>query len=159
MQDNPKCNAVWAEDNIIQLKNSDISVAVAIEDGLITPIIRNAETKSLREISLEMKDKAQKAHTKKLLPEEYTGGSFSISNLGMMGVENFDAVINPPQASILAVGSAVKRPVIDAKGEINVGRVMCVNLSADHRVIDGAIGALFINSIVDYLSHPLRLMV
>ena len=159
LQDNPKCNAVWAEDNIIQLKNSDISVAVAIEDGLITPIIRNAETKSLREISLEMKDKAQKAHTKKLLPEEYTGGSFSISNLGMMGVESFDAVINPPQASILAVGSAVKRPVIDAKGEINVGRVMCVNLSADHRVIDGAIGALFINSIVDYLSHPLRLMV
>ena len=83
--------------------------------------------------------------------------SFSISNLGMMGVENFDAVINPPQASILAVGSAVKRPVIDAKGEINVGRVMCVNLSADHRVIDGAVGALFINSIVEYLSHPLRI--
>ena len=159
LQDNPKCNAVWAEDNIIQLKSSDISVAVAIEDGLITPIVRNAEKKSLTEISLEMKDKAQRAQTKKLLPEEYTGGSFSISNLGMMGVESFDAVINPPQASILAVGSVVKSPVVDAEGEINVGQIMCINLSADHRVIDGAVGAHFINSIVEYLSHPLRLLV
>ena len=159
LQDNPKCNAIWANENIVQLKSSDVSVAVAIDDGLITPVIRDAEKKSLQEISSEMKEKARKAKEKKLLPEQYTGGSFSISNLGMMGVENFDAVINPPQASILAVGSAIKKPIINSSGEISVGQVMSVTLSADHRVIDGAVGALFINSIVEYLSKPLKLLI
>lgn len=158
LQDNPKCNCIWASDNIIELKDSDISVAVAINDGLITPIIRDAQKKSLREISSEMKEKAKKAREKKLLPEEYMGGSFSISNLGMMGVENFDAVINPPQASILAVGSVEKKPLVNDHGQLHAGQVMSVTLSADHRVIDGAVGAVFINSIVDYLSNPLQLL-
>ena len=112
-----------------------------------------------KKLAREMKEKALKAKEKKLLPEQYTGGSFSISNLGMMGVENFDAVINPPQASILAVGSAIKKPIINSLGEISVGQVMSVTLSADHRVIDGAVGALFINSIVEYLSKPLKLLI
>ena len=134
-------------------------MAVAIDDGLITPIIFDAEQKGIQEISIEIKEKATKAREKKLRPEEYTGGSFSISNLGMMGVENFDAVINPPQASILAVGSSVKKALVNDLNEIFIGDVMSVNLSADHRVIDGAIGALFIESIVDYLSNPLRLLI
>ena len=159
LQDNPKCNAIWANDHIIQLKSSDVSVAVAIEDGLITPVIRDAEKKNLQEISVEMKEKAGKARAKKLLPSEYTGGSCSISNLGMMGIENFDAVINPPQASILAVGSAIKKPLVNNDGEIFVGSLMSITLSADHRVIDGAVGAVFVASIVDYLSNPLRLII
>ena len=158
LQDHPKCNTIWATDHLMQLKCSDISVAVAIEDGLITPIIRDAEKKSIAEISIEMKEKAIRAKEKKLLPEEYTGGSCSISNLGMMGIENFDAVINPPQASILAVGSAVKRPLIAKNGDIYVGHTMSITLSADHRVIDGAVGAAFVASITEYLSNPLRLM-
>ena len=159
LQDNPKCNTIWADDHIIQLESSDISVAVAIEDGLITPIIRDAEKKNLQEISFEMKDKVVKAKTKKLLPEDYTGGSCSISNLGMMGIENFDAVINPPQASILAVGSTVKKPLVRSNDEIYVGNAMSVTLSADHRVIDGAVGAAFLSSISEYLSNPLKLMI
>ena len=159
LQDNPKCNAIWADQNVIQLKSSDVAVAVALEEGLITPIIRDAEKKGLQDISSEMKNKAQKAREKKLLPEEYTGGSFSISNLGMMGIENFDAVINPPQASILAVGSCIKKPLINEAGELCVGHTMSITLSADHRIIDGAAGALFLNSIVDYLSNPLKLLI
>ena len=158
LQDNPKCNTIWANDHLMQLKSSDISVAVAIEDGLITPVIRDAEKKNLAEISLEMKEKAVRAKEKKLLPEEYTGGSCSISNLGMMGIESFDAVINPPQASILAVGSSVKRPLIAKNGDIYIGHTMSITLSADHRVIDGAVGAAFVASITEYLSNPLRLM-
>ena len=158
LQDNPKCNTIWANDHLIQLKSSDISVAVAIEDGLITPVIRDAEKKNLAEISLEMKEKAIRAKEKKLLPEEYTGGSCSISNLGMMGIESFDAVINPPQASILAVGSSVKKPLIAENGDIYIGHTMSITLSADHRVIDGAVGAAFVASITEYLSNPLRLM-
>ena len=159
LQDNPKCNSIWGESKLIQLKNSDIAVAVAIDDGLLTPIIRDAEKKSLQDISIEMKEKAHRAKIKKLLPEEYTGGSFSISNLGMMGVENFDAVINPPQASILAVGAIIQKPVVGSAGDIYVGQVLSVTLSADHRVIDGAVGALFLGSIADYLSNPLKLLI
>jgi pyruvate dehydrogenase E2 component (dihydrolipoamide acetyltransferase) len=134
-------------------------VAVAIEGGLITPIVRDAEKKSLQEISQEMKEKVKRAKAKQLQPEEYSGGSCSISNLGMMGVENFDAVINPPQASILAVGSTVQTPLISDKGEMYVGSSMSVTLSADHRVIDGAVGAGFLASIIEYLSNPLKLLV
>ena len=105
-----------------------------------------------------MKEKAIRAKEKKLLPEEYTGGSCSISNLGMMGIESFDAVINPPQASILAVGSSVKRPLIAENGDIYIGHTMSITLSADHRVIDGAVGANFVASITEYLSNPLRLI-
>ena len=159
LQDNPRCNAIWGGEDIVQLESSDISVAVAISDGLITPIIWDADKKNLQEISQEMKEKAKKAKERKLLPEDYTGGSFSISNLGMLGVENFDAVINPPQASILAVGSSVRKPVIDSLGNINAGNVMSVTLSADHRIIDGAVGAIFLNSITEYLSNPLKILV
>jgi pyruvate dehydrogenase E2 component (dihydrolipoamide acetyltransferase) len=142
----------------VRLGSCDVSVAVAIDDGLLTPVILDAEKKNLKEISLEMKEKSQKAKAKKLLPEEYNGGSCTISNLGMMRVENFDAVINPPQASILAVGSATKKPLVGNNGEIYVGHVMSVTLSVDHRVIDGAVGAEFLSSIVEYLSNPLRLI-
>jgi pyruvate dehydrogenase E2 component (dihydrolipoamide acetyltransferase) len=159
LQDNPFCNVIWDTDQILQLKSSDISVAVAIEGGLITPIVRDAEKKSLQEISQEMKEKVKRAKAKQLQPEEYSGGSCSISNLGMMGVENFDAVINPPQASILAVGSTVQTPLISDKGEMYVGSSMSVTLSADHRVIDGAVGAGFLASIIEYLSNPLKLLV
>ena len=158
LQDNPKCNAIWGGDHILQLNSSDVAVAVAIDGGLITPVIRDAEKKTLEEISNEMKEKSKRAKEKKLRPEEYNGGSSSISNLGMMGIENFDAVINPPQASILAVGSALKKPLVNDTGEMYVGHAMSVTLSADHRVIDGAEGAAFIATIVEYLSNPLRLI-
>ena len=134
---------------IIYYKNVDISVAVATQEGLFTPVIKNACKKKVSEISSEMKSLIEKAKNKKLLPQEYSGGSFSISNLGMMGVENFDAVINPPQASILAVGSCLKKPLINETGELYVGHTMSITLSADHRIIDGAAGAVFLNSIVE----------
>ena len=108
----PDCNAVWAGDRVLKLKPSDVAVAVAIEGGLFTPVLRDADKKTLSALSAEMKDLAARARTRKLAPQEYQGGSFAISNLGMMGVENFDAVINPPHASILAVGAGVKKPVV-----------------------------------------------
>ena len=158
LQEHPNCNSIWAHDHIINLKPSDISVAVAIDEGLITPIIRDAEKKSLQDISSEIKELAQKAKLKRLLPTEYIGGGFSISNLGMMGVENFDAVINPPQASILAVGSTEKKALVATDDSFYVGNVMSLTLSADHRVIDGAVGASFLSSIAEYLSNPLKLL-
>ncbi|MEO1689114.1 MAG: pyruvate dehydrogenase complex dihydrolipoamide acetyltransferase, partial [Pseudomonadota bacterium] len=138
LQQAPDCNAAWAGDRILKFGPSDVAVAVAIEGGLITPIIRNAEMKSLSAISNEMKDLAGRARDRKLQPQEYQGGSFAISNLGMFGVENFDAVINPPHGSILAVGAGVKKPVVGKDGELTVATVMSVTLSVDHRVIDGA---------------------
>ncbi len=154
----PGCNAVWAGDRILQMKSSDVAVAVAIEGGLFTPVIQDAENKSLSAISTEMKDLAARARSKKLAPHEYQGGSFAISNLGMFGVENFDAVINPPQASILAVGSGVKKPVVKADGELGVATVMSVTLSVDHRVIDGALGADFLASIKNNLENPVSML-
>ena len=158
LKENPYCNSVWAVNKILRLNNVDIAVAVAIDDGLMTPILYDADLKTLKEISLEMKVLAEKARLKKLLPEEYTGGSFSISNLGMMGVENFDAVINPPQASILAVGTTLKQNIIDDGGKISTIQTISVTLSVDHRVIDGATGAVFLRSIAKYLSNPIKLL-
>ena len=158
LKDNPMCNCIWANDKILKLNNFDVGVAVALEEGLITPIIRNADKKSLGEISSEMKVLAEKAKNKKLQPNEYTGGSFAISNLGMMGVENFDAVINPPNSSILAVGATIVKPIAREDGTLYSGSVMSITLSADHRVIDGAVGANFIGSVVNYLENPLLLM-
>ncbi|MFN4171074.1 MAG: pyruvate dehydrogenase complex dihydrolipoamide acetyltransferase [Pseudorhodobacter sp.] len=154
----PDCNAVWAGDRILKLKPSDVAVAVAIEGGLFTPVLRDAHQKSLSALSAEMKDLATRAKTRKLAPHEYQGGSFAISNLGMMGVENFDAVINPPHGSILAVGAGIKKPVVDAAGEIKAATVMSMTLSVDHRVIDGALGAAFLKAVIENLENPMAML-
>jgi len=133
-------------------------VAVAIEGGLFTPVIKDAEMKSLSAISAEMKDLAARARDRKLSPDEYQGGSFAISNLGMFGIDNFDAVINPPHGGILAIGAGVKKPVVDETGEIAVATVMSVTLSVDHRVIDGALGAELLKAIVENLENPLTML-
>ena len=154
----PAANAVWAGDRIFQLKPSDVAVAVAIEGGLFTPVLKDAHLKSLSALSVEMKDLAGRARTRKLAPHEYQGGSFAISNLGMMGIDNFDAVINPPQAAILAVGAGVKKPVVMKDGQIGVATVVSVTLSVDHRVIDGALGAELLKAIVDNLESPMAML-
>jgi pyruvate dehydrogenase E2 component (dihydrolipoamide acetyltransferase) len=154
----PNANAVWAGDRILRLKPSDVAVAVAIEGGLFTPVLRDADQKSLSALSAEMKDLATRAKTKKLAPHEYQGGSFAISNLGMMGVDNFDAVINPPHGSILAVGAGVKKPVVAKDGSLTVATVMSMTLSVDHRVIDGALGADFLKAIVENLENPMAML-
>ena len=154
----PNANAVWAGDRILKLKPSDVAVAVAIEGGLFTPVLRDADKKSLSALSAEMKDLAGRAKTRKLAPQEYQGGSFAISNLGMMGVENFDAVINPPHGSILAVGAGIKTPVVLKDGTVGVATVMSLTLSVDHRVIDGALGAEFLKVIVEQLENPIAML-
>ena len=154
----PDCNAVWAGDRILKLKPSDVAVAVAVEGGLFTPVLRDADKKSLSALSAEMKDLAGRAKTKKLAPHEYQGGSFAISNLGMMGIENFDAVINPPHGSILVVGAGIKKPVVKADGTIGVATVMSMTLSVDHRVIDGALGAAFLKAVIEALENPMAML-
>ena len=151
-------NAVWAGDRILRLKPSDVAVAVAIDGGLFTPVLKDADSKSLSALSLEMKDLAARAKSKKLAPHEYQGGSFAISNLGMMGVENFDAVINPPHGAILAVGAGLKQPVVMADGSLGVATVMSMTLSVDHRVIDGALGATLLAAIVNNLENPMAML-
>jgi pyruvate dehydrogenase E2 component (dihydrolipoamide acetyltransferase) len=154
----PNANAVWAGDRIFKLKPSDVAVAVAIEGGLFTPVLKDADKKTLSTLSAEMKDLAARARTRKLAPHEYQGGSFAISNLGMMGIENFDAVINPPHAAILAVGAGLKQPVVKPDGSLGVATVMSMTLSVDHRVIDGALGADLLKSIVGYLENPVSML-
>jgi len=154
----PAANAVWAGDRVLQLTPSDVAVAVAIEGGLFTPVLKDADKKSLSALSSEMKDLAARARDKKLAPHEYQGGSFAISNLGMFGIDNFDAVINPPHGAILAVGAGVKKPVVAADGSLGVATVMSVTLSVDHRVIDGALGAQLLQSIVDGLENPMGML-
>ncbi|MFV0493211.1 MAG: pyruvate dehydrogenase complex dihydrolipoamide acetyltransferase [Pseudorhodobacter sp.] len=154
----PDANAVWAGDRILKMKPSDVAVAVAIEGGLFTPVLRDADSKSLSTLSAEMKDLARRARDRKLAPHEYQGGSFAISNLGMMGIENFDAVINPPHGSILAIGAGIKKPVIGADGEIKVATVMSMTLSVDHRVIDGALGAEFLKAVIENLKDPMAML-
>ena len=158
LQSVPAANAVWANDRVLQMEASDISVAVAIEGGLLTPVLLDADSKSLSTLAVEMKDLAARARSRKLAPHEYQGGSFSISNLGMMGIDNFDAVINPPQGAILAVGAGKKRPVVDADGALSVATVMSVTMSVDHRVIDGALGAELLDAIVHNLEYPLSML-
>ena len=154
----PDANAVWAGDRILRLKPSDVAVAVAIEGGLFTPVLRDADKKSLSALSAEMKDLAHRAKSKKLAPHEYQGGSFAISNLGMFGVENFDAVINPPHGAILAVGAGLKKPVVADDGSIGVATMMSMTLSVDHRVIDGALGAQFLKAVVEALENPVTML-
>ncbi|EKX57260.1 Dihydrolipoamide acetyltransferase component of pyruvate dehydrogenase complex [Rhodobacter sp. AKP1] len=158
LQQVPNANAVWAGDRILRLKPSDVAVAVAIEGGLFTPVLRDAHQKSLSALSAEMKDLAARARTKKLAPYEYQGGSFAISNLGMFGVENFDAVINPPHGSILAVGAGIRKPVVGKDGAITTATMMSMTLSVDHRVIDGALGAEFLKAIVENLENPIAML-
>ncbi|MBM2576803.1 pyruvate dehydrogenase complex dihydrolipoamide acetyltransferase [Jannaschia sp. Os4] len=158
LQQVPDANAVWAADRILKLKPSDVAVAVAIEGGLFTPVLRDAHLKSLSALSAEMKDLAGRARDRKLAPHEYQGGSFAISNLGMFGIDNFDAVINPPHASILAVGAGVKKPVVGEDGEITTATVMSTTLSVDHRVIDGALGADFLKAVAENLENPITML-
>jgi pyruvate dehydrogenase E2 component (dihydrolipoamide acetyltransferase) len=133
-------------------------VAVAIEGGLFTPVLRDSHLKTLSSLSAEMKDLAARARDRKLALREYQGGSFAISNLGMFGIQNFDAVINPPHGSILAVGAGEKKPVVDKDGAISIATVMSVTLSVDHRVIDGALGAQFLAAVKTYLEDPLAML-
>ena len=154
LQSVPECNVIWAEGQILSFSASDIAVAVAIEGGLLTPVLLDAEKKTLIEISVEIKSLAERARKKELTPQEYHGGSFSISSLGMMGIKNFDAVINPPHGSILAVGAAIKTPIVGEDGSISVKSIISVTLSADHRMIDGAIGAKFLEQISYNLENP-----
>ena len=158
LQSVPDANAVWAGDRVFNLKPSDVAVAVAIEGGLFTPVLKNAEVKSLSTLSAEMKDLATRAKDRKLAPHEYQGGSFAISNLGMFGIDNFDAVINPPHGAILAVGAGKKKAIVGTDGDLVVATVMSVTLSVDHRVIDGALGALLLNAIVDNLENPMGML-
>ena len=158
LQQVPKANAVWAGDRLLQLKPSDVAVAVAIEGGLFTPVLKDAHLKSLSALSVEMKDLAKRARDRKLAPHEYQGGSFAVSNLGMYGIDNFDAVINPPHGGILAVGSGVKKPIVAEDGSVTVATVMSVTLSVDHRVIDGALGAELLQAIVEGLENPVAML-
>lgn len=158
LQTVPEANAVWAGDRIIMLKPSDVAVAVAVEGGLFTPVIRDAHLKPLSTLSTEMKELAALARDRKLAPHQYQGGSFAISNLGMFGVKNFDAVINPPHGSILAVGAGEKMPVVNENDELAVATVMSVTLSVDHRVIDGALGAEFLSAVKTNLENPIGML-
>ena len=155
----PAANAVWAGDRILRFRNSDIGIAVALEGGLITPVIRNAETKSLTAISAEMRDLAGRARQKKLRPNEYQGGASAISNLGMYGVREFSAIINPPHATILAVGSTRRAPVECDDGSVKFIDQMTVTLSCDHRVVDGALGAELLVAFKKFVEAPVTALV
>ncbi|MFA9230441.1 MAG: 2-oxo acid dehydrogenase subunit E2 [Microgenomates group bacterium] len=157
LQQVPVANAVWAGDRVLQFTKSDVAVAVAIEGGLFTPVLRDAEGKTLSALSSEMKDLAKRARDRKLAPHEYQGGSFAISNLGMFGIDSFDAIINPPHAAILAVGAGVAKAIVK-NGAVVVGTVMSVTLSVDHRVIDGAVGAQLLTAIKNNLENPMAML-
>jgi pyruvate dehydrogenase E2 component (dihydrolipoamide acetyltransferase) len=151
------CNAWFQEDHIRYWNEVHIGMAVAVEDGLITPVIRNADRKSLAAIGRESKELAEKARSRRLQPSEYTGSTFSVSNLGMFEIDQFTAVINPPEAGILAIGSIVQKPVV-VDGRIEPGRRMRVTMSCDHRVIDGATGAAFLKTLKQMLENPLAML-
>ena len=153
----PEANASWSDNGLLQYNNIDISVAVAIDDGLITPIVKNADQKSLSAISNEMKDLIKRAKSNSLKADEFQGGGFSISNLGMYGIKEFNAIINPPQACIMAVGAAEKRPIVE-DDEIEIATVMNITLSCDHRVVDGAVGARFLQAFKAYIENPAMML-
>jgi pyruvate dehydrogenase E2 component (dihydrolipoamide acetyltransferase) len=154
----PAVNASFAGDAIIQYGSIQLSVAVAVEEGLVTPVIRDAQKKSIREISEAVKDLATRARGKKLKPEEYAGGTITVSNLGSYGIDSFSAIINPPQALIISVGAVVKKPVVNAKNEIVAGQRMAIGLSADHRVVDGAVGAQYLGELRKLTENPTLLL-
>lgn len=155
----PAANAVWAEDRILRFDHADIGVAVALDGGLLTPVIRKADTKSLSAISAEMRDLAERARAKTLKPAEYQGGVSAVSNLGMYGVREFAAIINPPQSTILAVGEARRVPVEAPDGSVRFASQMSVTLSCDHRVVDGAVGAEVLKALKGYLENPVTMLV
>ncbi len=157
LKQHPECNAWWQGDAIRQWYEVHLGMAVAIDDGLITPVIRHADQKSLREISAEARILAEKARERKLMPEEYTGATFTVSNLGAFGIDHFTAIINPPEAGILAIGGITQRPVV-VDGELVVRRRMPLTMSCDHRVIDGAMGAAFLQTLRAYLENPLAMV-
>ena len=159
LQQVPLANASWTEGGMLRHRHSDVGVAVAVEGGLFTPVIRHAELKTLGEISNEMKDLAERARNRRLAPHEYQGGTTSISNLGMFGIKTFDAVINPPQATILAVGAGEKRPIVGTSGQIEAATLMSCTLSCDHRVVDGALGAELLNAFKQFMEDPVRMLV
>ena len=158
LQSNPDANAIWAGNKLIKFESSDIAVAVSVEGGLITPVIKDTDQKTISNISEEMKDLAARARAKKLMPTEFQGGSFAISNLGMFGIESFDAIINPPHAAILAVGTGKKKPIVLDDGSLGAATEMELSLSVDHRVIDGVLGAQLLHTIVDNLENPIGLL-
>jgi pyruvate dehydrogenase E2 component (dihydrolipoamide acetyltransferase) len=153
----PDANVTWTESGMLKHKRSDVGVAVSIPSGLITPVVRHAETKRISEISNEMKDFVARARARKLAPHEYQGGTTAVSNLGMYGIKDFAAVINPPHATILAVGAGVEKPVVK-KGEIRIATVMSVTLSADHRAVDGALGAEFLGAFKTLIEKPAAML-
>ena len=155
----PAANAVWAGDRILRFRHSDIGVAVALEGGLITPVIRNAEIKSLTTISAEMRDLASRARNKKLRPNEYQGGSTAISNLGMYGVREFSAIINPPHATILAVGATRRAPIEAQDGSVKFISQISATVSCDHRVVDGALGAELLAAFKSFVESPITALV
>ena len=155
----PRANASFDGDAVVQYADVDLGIAVAIEDGLLTPVIRAAQNKSLPEISEQVKDLASRARNKRMKPEEFQGGTFTVSNLGGMGIDSFSAVINPPQGFILAIGKVTKVPVIDESDQIVVGHRMSITMSCDHRVIDGALGAEYLKELRHLLENPALLLV
>ena len=157
LRQHPACNAWWQEDHIRYWNEVHVSMAVAVEEGLITPVIRHADQKGLREIAAETRDLAGRARERRLKPEEYTGGTFSVSNLGMLDIDEFTAVINPPEAGILAVGRIVRKPVAEQE-QVALRRRMRMTMSCDHRVIDGATGAQFLQTLKGMLENPLALV-
>jgi pyruvate dehydrogenase E2 component (dihydrolipoamide acetyltransferase) len=152
----PECNASWTDEGIVRYARVDVGMAVAVEDGLLTPVIRSADVKTLGQIAAEAQDLAKRARDRKLKPEDMTGSTFSISNLGMMGIKEFSAIINPPEAAILAVGATRKEPVV-RNDQIVIGQRMSLTLSCDHRVIDGALGARLLTMIISILERPITL--
>jgi len=154
----PEVNASWHDDDIEYHAGADISVAVATDGGLVTPIVRDADVKSLSAVAAEIVELAKRAKVNRLKPEEFTGGSLTVSNLGMYGISQFAAIINPPQAAILAVGAAERRPVVDADGQLVAATVMTVTLSADHRVVDGAVGARWLAAFRALIENPVRIL-
>ena len=155
----PKVNAAFDQDAIVQFEDVDLAIAVAIEDGLVTPVVRAAQSKSLREMSEAVKDLANRARHKRMKPEEYQGGTFTVSNLGGYGIDSFSAIINPPQGFILAVGAVSKRPVVGEGDKISVGHRMAITMSCDHRVIDGALGAEYLKELRRLLENPTLLLI
>ena len=155
----PKVNASFDGDAIVQYADVDLAVAVAIDDGLVTPVVRAAQSKSLREISEAVKDLANRARNKRMKPEEFQGGSFTVSNLGGYGIDSFSAIINPPQGFILAIGAVSRKPVIDEGDQVTVGHRLAICMSCDHRVIDGALGAEYLKELRHLLENPALLLV
>ncbi|MDX5526536.1 MAG: pyruvate dehydrogenase complex dihydrolipoamide acetyltransferase [Wolbachia endosymbiont of Andrena nigroaenea] len=154
----PDINSSWIDNKILKYSNVDISIAVALEDGLITPIVKNADKKGILSISKEVKDLVSRARSGKLRPEEFQGGGFTISNLGMFGIKAFSAIINPPQSCIMAVGASKKQPIV-MNEKIEIAEIMTVTLSVDHRAVDGALGAKFLNAFKHYIESPLAMLI